>query len=141
MGLFSGIFGGNGNTNPIEAIGKAGDSLFTSDEERLALNNQLAEIKQKPQLMQALANVTAASHRNVFVAGGRPALLWVAALGLFLFFPVKMTVGTFIWAKLCLTQDALIAYPFSGDGLMELVGMLLGLGVMRTVEKIKGVAK
>lgn len=128
-------------SNPIEAIGKVGDSLFTSDEERLQLNNQLAEIKQKPQLMQALANVTSASHRSRFVAGGRPALLWVAALGLFLFFPVKMAVGTFIWAKLSLHQNALIDYPFSGDGLMELVGMLIGLGALRTVEKIKGVAK
>jgi len=127
--------------NPIDAIGKAGDSLFTSDEERLQLSNQLEEIKQKPQLMQALANVTAASHRNWFVAGGRPALLWVAALGLLFYFPVRYCFGTILWIKHSWNADVMLEFPFAGDNLMELVGMLLGLAAYRTIEKIKGVAK
>lgn len=134
--LLGGAVGG-----PIEAIGKAGDALFTSDEEKMALKNDLEEIKQKPYLMQALANVTSASHRSWFVAGGRPSLLWVAALGLFLFFPVKMAVGTYMWAKFSLSADVLQPYPFTSDGLMELVGMLLGLGILRTVEKARGLTK
>jgi hypothetical protein len=129
------------NSNPIEALGKAGDSLFTSDEERLILKNQLEEIKQKPQLMQALANVTAANHRNWFVAGGRPALLWVAAMGLFFYFPVRYAFGTLIWVKHSWSADKMLEFPFTGDGLMELVGMLLGLAAYRTVEKLKGVSK
>lgn len=127
--------------NPIEQLGKAGDALFTSDEERKKLDNDLAEIKQKPYLMQALANVTAANHRSPFVAGGRPALLWVAAMGLFVFFPIKFSVGTFIWAKACIAQDVILAYPFSGENIMELVGMLLGLATLRTYEKAKGLTK
>jgi hypothetical protein len=134
------IIGGN-ISGPIDAIGKAGDALFTSDEERKQLDNDLEEIKQKPHLMQALANVTSASHRSFFVAGGRPALLWVAAAGLFFFFPVKYAVATYLWAKACIAQDMLLVYPFTGDGLMELVGMLLGLGLMRTAEKLKGASK
>jgi len=136
MGWFD--FSGN---NPIDAIGKAGDSLFTSDEERLVLSNQLEEIKQKPQLMQALANVTAASHRNWFVAGGRPALLWVAAMGLFFYFPVRYAFGTLIWVRHSWNADKMLVFPFTGDGLMELVSMLLGLAAYRTIEKIKGAAK
>jgi len=136
MGWFD--FSGN---NPIDAIGKAGDSLFTSDEERLVLSNQLEEIKQKPQLMQALANVTAASHRNWFVAGGRPALLWVAAMGLFFYFPVRYAFGTLIWVRHSWNADKILEFPFTGDGLMELVSMLLGLAAYRTIEKIKGAAK
>ena len=136
MGWFD--FLGN---NPIDAIGKAGDSLFTSDEERLILSNQLEEIKQKPQLMQALANVTAASHRNWFVAGGRPALLWVAAMGLFFYFPVRYAFGTLIWVRHSWNADKILDFPFTGDGLMELVSMLLGLAAYRTIEKIKGAAK
>jgi hypothetical protein len=140
MSIFSKIFSSSA-AGPIEAIGKAGDSLFTSDEERKQLDNDLAEIKQKPMLMQALANVTSAGHRSWFVAGGRPSLLWVAAMGLFLYFPVKMAIGTYIWAKLSLQANELMTYPFSGDGLMELVGMLLGLATLRTVEKAKGLSK
>jgi hypothetical protein len=60
---------------------------------------------------------------------------------LFLFFPVKMAVGTYIWAKLSLAANVLQPYPFTGDGLMELVGMLLGLATLRTVEKAKGLTK
>lgn len=137
---FTSLFSGSA-TGPIEAIGNVGDKLFTSDEEREKLKLQTEELRQKPQLYQALANIVAAGHRSWFVAGGRPALLWVAAMGLFLFFPVKMAVGTYIWAKLCLQSNALIAYPFSGDGLLELVGMLLGLATLRTVEKAKGLTK
>jgi hypothetical protein len=139
MSIFKGLFGGS--TNPITAIGEAGDALFTSDEERAQLSNELAEIKQKPLLMQALANVTAANHRTVFVAGGRPALLWVAALGLFFFFPVKFAFGTLLWMRHSWGANEMLAFPFAGDGLMELVSMLLGLGVMRTVEKLAGKAK
>lgn len=140
MKWLTSIFAGS-KTNPIDAIGKAGDEWFTSDEERLQLANDLEEIKQKPMLMQALANVTAASHRSAFVAGGRPALLWVAALGLFFFYPVRFAVGTWIWARHCLMTDEIIPFPFVGDGLMELVGMLLGLATLRTVEKARGVAR
>ncbi len=127
--------------NPIEAIGKAADSLFTSDEERKKLDNDLAEIEQKPHLMQALANVTSANHRSRFVAGGRPALLWVAAMGLFVFFPVKFAIGTYIWAKACLAKNVILVFPFTGDNIMELVGMLLGLATLRTIEKAKGLSK
>jgi hypothetical protein len=137
---FSTLFSGSA-TSTIDAIGNVGDKLFTSDEERGQLALQTEELKQKPQLYQAITNLVSASHRNWFVAGGRPALLWVAAMGLFLFFPVKMAVGTYIWAKLSLAANVLQPYPFTGDGLMELVGMLLGLATLRTVEKAKGLTK
>ena len=140
MSWFSSLFSSSGG-NLVSQIGEAGDKLFTSDQERLQLKNDLEEIKQKPALMQAMANVTAASHRHWFVAGGRPSLLWVAALGLLIYFPVRFAVGTYIWAKLSLQADELQVYPFAGDNLMELVGMLLGLAAMRTVEKLKGATK
>lgn len=128
-------------TEPIKAIGEVGDRLFTSDEERKELDIQLEEVKSKPHLMQALANITAARHRNWFVAGGRPSIMWVVALGLFFFFPVKMAVGTYIWANLSLEAGMMLDYPFDAGGLIELVSMLLGLAGFRTFEKLKGVAK
>ncbi len=127
--------------NPIKEIGAAANELFTSDKERKQLDNDLAEIEQKPHLMQAIANVVAAKHRSIFVAGGRPALLWVAAMGLFFFFPVKYAVGTIIWAKHSWVTEKVVEFPFTGNGLMELVSMLLGLGLYRTIEKLTGKAK
>ena len=109
MGWFSKVFNGN----PIEAIGKAGDALFTSDEERQQLSNDLAEIKQKPLLMQALANTHAAQHRSTFLIN--PILQWIMP-----------EAGT---------------PELPTDVMMELTLALLGLASLRTVEKIKGVAK
>jgi len=123
MSWFSTILGGN----PIEAIGKAGDALFTSDEERAQLNNDLEEIKQKPLLMQALANTTAAQHRSVFVAGARPFLMWVFA---FVINPILQ----WLWPDAGTPELPL-------DVMMELTLGMLGLAGLRTVEKIKGVAK
>jgi hypothetical protein len=131
----------SGASSVIDSVGNAGDKLFTSDQDRLKFKNEFEEIKQKPMLMQAMANITAASSRHWFTSGGRPALLWVAGMGLFFFFPVRYAVGTYIWAKLSLQADVMLPYPFLGAGLMELVSMLLGLGVLRTIEKVKGVSK
>ena len=68
-----GIFGG-GIADPIEALGKTADSLFTSDEERLKAQRDIEELRQKPYVMQILTNITEAGHRSVFVAGWRPFL-------------------------------------------------------------------
>ena len=121
------------STNPIEAIGQAGDALFTSDQERLQLNNDLEEIKQKPMLMQALANVTAANHRTVFVAGARPFLMWVCGLG-FLFAFVINPILQWLSPEVGTPELPL-------DAMLELTLAMLGLASLRTVEKIKGVAK
>ncbi|GGI82093.1 hypothetical protein GCM10007978_19860 [Shewanella hanedai] len=129
MGWFSTILG----TNPIEAIGKAGDALFTSDEERQQLDNELTEIKQKPMLMQALANTMAAQHRSVFVAGARPFLMWVCGFG-FLFAFVINPILQWLWPEVGTPELPL-------DVMMELTLAMLGLAGLRTVEKIKGVAK
>ena len=130
MSWFSKIIGGS---NPIEAIGKAGDALFTSDEERQQLQNDLAEIKQKPLLMQALANVNAAQHRTIFVAGARPFLMWVCGLG-FLFAFVINPILQWLWPEVGTPELPL-------DVMLELTLAMLGLASLRTIEKIKGVAK
>ena len=122
-----------GSSNPIEVIGKAGDALFTSDEEREQLKNDLAEIKQKPLLMQALANTTAAQHRSTFVAGARPFLLWVCGFG-FLFAFVINPILQWLWPEVGTPELPL-------NVMMELTLAMLGLASLRTVEKIKGVAK
>ena len=122
-----------GSSNPIEVIGKAGDALFTSDEEREQLKNDLAEIKQKPLLMQALANTTAAQHRSTFVAGARPFLLWVCGFG-FLFAFVINPILQWLWPEVGTPELPL-------NVMMELTLAMLGLAGLRTVEKIKGVAK
>ena len=136
MGFFARLLGA-GAAAPIEAIGSAFDKLFTSDEEKLDKQALLARIAQRPQLLQAEINRIEAAHRSLFVAGWRPFIGWVCGLGFlwaFLGHPV------FEWVVAARGLD-LTAPAIATENMMELVLALLGLGGLRTVEKLQGRAK
>ena len=126
MGLLSKLFGTA--AEPIDAIGNAFDKIFTSDEEKAHAQAVLEKLRQQPFIVQAEINKVAASHKNWFVAGGRPALLWVAALGWLVEFVVnpifQMTTGQ--------------KFDMPVDQMVWLTGAVLGIyGTLRTVEKVK----
>lgn len=136
MGFFAKLFGA-GAAAPIEAIGSAFDKLFTSDEEKLDKQALLARIAQRPQLLQAEINRIEAGHRSLFVAGWRPFIGWVCGAGFlwaFLGHPV------FEWVVAARGLD-LTPPAIATENMMELVLALLGLGGLRTVEKLQGRAK
>lgn len=127
--------------DPIGSIvaGLAGglDELFTSDEERDAAKLKLQTLMQQPHILQAVANIEGAKHRSIFVAGWRPAIGWVAALGLgyqYLVLPFAGLINAYLKLPAELPD-------LESDQLMTLVLALLGLGGMRTFEKFKGVSK
>ena len=129
------------NLNPIggivDGLAKGLDELFTSEEEREAAKLKLATLMQQPHMLQAVANIEGAKHRSIFVAGWRPCIGWVAALGLgyqFLILPFAGLINAY--AKLPVELPSLAA-----EQLMTLVLSLLGLGGMRTFEKYKGTSK
>ncbi len=129
------------NLNPIggivDGLAKGLDELFTSEEEREAAKLKLATLMQQPHMLQAVANIEGAKHRSVFVAGWRPAIGWVAALGLgyqFLVLPFAGLINAYLKLPAELPQ-------LQAEQLMTLVLSLLGLGGMRTFEKYKGAAK
>ncbi|WMM95246.1 hypothetical protein CRP114_gp47 [Roseobacter phage CRP-114] len=129
------------NLNPlggiVDGLAKGLDELFTSEEEREAAKLKLATLMQQPHMLQAVANIEGAKHRSVFVAGWRPAIGWVAALGLgyqFLVLPFAGLINAYLKLPAELPQ-------LQAEQLMTLVLSLLGLGGMRTFEKYKGAAK
>jgi len=112
------------------------DDLFTSDDERAKATLKVQEVLQKPHILQAMANIEEAKHRSVFVAGWRPAIGWVCAIGLgyqFLILPFAGLINAYaiLPAELPSIQSA---------ELTTLVFSLLGLGGLRTYEKSKGLA-
>lgn len=128
MGIFAKLFGG-GVAEPVEAVGNALDRLFTSDDERAAANAVMEKIRQQPHILQAEIGKLEAQHRSVFVAGWRPAIGWVCAAGLafpFLINPVLQ------WAS------GSPGPVMPTDALTTLIFALLGLGGLRTVEKLGG---
>ena len=81
MGFFSKL-AGSSIAEPIDAVGNVLDKLFTSDEEKLDKQILIERLRQQPVLAQVELNKVEAAHRTVFVAGWRPAIGWVCALGL-----------------------------------------------------------
>jgi len=117
---------------PIDALGNVFDKLFTSDDERLQAKIVLDRMRQEPHLLQAEINKIEASHRSWFVAGWRPALGWVCAVGLVFPFIINPFIQWF---------TGLPGPELPTDALMTLVVSLLGLGGLRTVEKFGGFTK
>jgi hypothetical protein len=86
---------------------------------------------------QAAVNQVEAASSSVFVSGARPFIMWVCGVGLAMQFLVSpmLTWGAALFGK------TVVLPPLDMGTLLTLLLGLLGLGGMRTVEKIKGVAK
>lgn len=124
-------------TDAVSALGNVFDQLFTSDEERAQANIVLTKIAQQPHLLQAEINKVEAAHRSIFVAGWRPFIGWICGLGVLWAF-----LGHPLFEWMVALKGLDIAAPrINTDHLLELVLALLGLGALRTAEKLTGRAK
>ena len=143
MGFLSKVLGGTA-AEPIKAIGGALDELFTSEDERLTRQEAMMRLEQRPHLAMAAITKAEAQHRSVWVAGWRPGIGWVAALALFFFYVPQYMTASYVWVMTVAAAGftaPLPAYPVGANGLIELVLALLGLGALRTTEKITGRTK
>ncbi len=131
LGFLTGLFSKSA-ASPIDAIGNVFDKLFTSDDERAQANIVLEKLRQHPAELQAEITKVEASHRSMFVAGGRPFIIWVCGIGLLFTFLVN---PIFQW----LTGELGPNLPM--DHMIDLVYALLGLGSLRTIEKFGGKTK
>jgi len=102
------------------------------DKFKAAFQTVMARMAQEPGLAQVEINKIGAAHRSLFIAGWRPAVGYICALGLAFVFLVNPIVQ---W----LTGDPGPAMPT--DIMLELVIGMLGLSGLRTVEKLTGRAK
>jgi hypothetical protein len=87
---------------------------------------------------QMAVNKAEAEHRSLFVAGWRPALGWAGALTLgWAYF------GQYVasWLLVVAGRSDIALPVIPTDDMLELVLALLGIGGMRTFEKIRGVAR
>lgn len=82
-----------------------------------------------------------ATHPSLFVAGARPAVMWVCAFTLAAYYGVGSLVGIGLWAYACVASGQL--QPRPDMGLADVFGLvlpMLGIGALRTTEKLRGVA-
>ena len=80
---------------------------------------------------QSETNTAEAQNPNLFVSGWRPAIGWIGAAGLAYQYVVRPFAYGAGWHDL----------PALDSTLMELVFAMLGMGGLRTYEKIQGVAR
>lgn len=86
---------------------------------------------------QTDVNAVEAQHENIFVAGWRPALGWTCAFA----FAFIYVIGPMITWLTTLMGNPVPLPSFNVDALMGLTLGMLGLGGLRTYEKVKGVAR
>jgi len=73
---------------------------------------------------------------NIFKSGWRPGIGWICGIAFSLHFVIFPILNWF----LILFHQAPITIPFDMNTLLTVLGGLLGIGGLRTIEKIKGVA-
>tara|TARA_R110000824_G_scaffold175624_3_gene354304 strand:- start:366 stop:767 length:402 start_codon:yes stop_codon:yes gene_type:complete len=133
LSLLSKILGtASGALEPIQAVGNIAENIFGSKDRKLTHTEFMAELAQQPQVAQVELNKVEAGHRSIFIAGWRPAVGWVCAIGLCFPFLINPCLQ---W----ITGEPGPQLPV--DNLNELVFGLLGLGAMRSFEKFTGKAK
>ena len=97
----------------------------------------LLKVSADQAMAQADINKSEAASSSIFVAGWRPAIGWVCAIGF---------AWTFVGLPLAIWTMAVtgtqVELPVIDSGsLMELTLGMLGLGALRTFEKVKGIKK
>jgi len=121
----------------VGVAGKVLDKFVEDKDLKTKLNAELQSQLIQLDLAQAQANIEQAKHASIFVAGARPAIMWVCCFALawqFILAPMAS------WG-LAIFNPALILPVLETEGLIGLIMALLGLGGMRTVEKWQGVAR
>lgn len=89
-------------------------------------------------LKQLDINIEEAKHSNLFVAGWRPAIGWCCGIIFayhYLLYPIIITFSALNGI------DPKTLPVFDTSSVIPVLGGLLGLGGLRTYEKIKGVAR
>jgi|TARA_R110002153_G_scaffold87801_1_gene216743 hypothetical protein len=108
-----------------------------ADKAKQAIEAELIKNATQLNLAQAETNKIEASHRSVFVAGWRPCLGWVAALG----FAWMFVIAPLLQWVMLVSGNELPLPQFQTDVLLELTFAMLGLAGLRTYEKTKGISK
>jgi hypothetical protein len=126
-----------GIDDAIAAGLKVLDKFVPDPEAKVKAENELRSSLQAWDKAQSDVNAVEAANANVFVSGWRPFIGWTCGLALAYQYVLAPLV---MWITLTMGVH-LAAPPKLDDMLWQLVFAMLGMGGLRTFEKIKGVAR
>lgn len=123
----------------VKTAASALDELITSDEERGAIEIKKLELELKPLLAEMDERIAQANHPSLFVAGGRPFVIWATGVGVA--FNV-MGVGLLNWIGVMWGGPEFVAIErLDWTELGVLAGLAGGSSFVRHLDKAKGVAR
>ncbi len=110
----------------------------------LEQNGDLAQLNAHVQLMlgQLEVNKAEAKHKSIFVAGWRPGVGWVGAIGLayqFILYPLLIWLWAILQVKGIVPDGLEAPRIFNTEGLWVLISAMLGVGGMRSFDKSRKV--
>ncbi|NDC25305.1 MAG: hypothetical protein EBZ49_14420 [Proteobacteria bacterium] len=124
------------------------ERIFPDPKDRLEAQTKLEQMRQTGELAQLAAgtdlakgqleiNKIEASNANLFVSGARPFIMWVCGIA----FAYTLILQPFMIFACAVYGKVIPPLPNIDTNLLGwALGGILGLGTMRTTEKIKGVA-
>ena len=126
-------------TAGLDVLGKILDRVLPNKVEADKAKAELLSMQVQGELNQLMGqleiNKEEAKNPNWFVSGWRPAAGWVSVLGLTYEFIMQPLLS---WASIIVHIP--VPPAIDVDTLMVLLGSLLGIGGLRTIDKVKGVA-
>jgi len=125
---------------PLFELGKGIiDRLFPDPAKKAEAELELLKMSQAGDLQVILAqlaiNSKEAESASVFVAGWRPFVGWTCGVGL-----AYATIGVNLLSWLSTARGWPLPPVVDTDTLLYVLGAMLGIGGLRTLEKVKGVA-
>ncbi len=137
LGAIGALLGGAGGAAGMvgklaEAVFPIVDRLIPDPEKKQRMMTELLETLSKFDLGQLDVNRQEAQHQSVFVAGWRPFIGWVLGVGVAYSFLLAPVVGGIvsIWRPG-------FAMPVVDDHLWELIFAMLGMGALRSFDKLR----
>lgn len=128
--------------NLIGPVANLLDQFIEDKDQKARLSHEIATMAQRHAQEQILSqlevNKAEATHRSLWVAGWRPFVGWTCGAALawhFILLPVTLFVVSFVGAKIPQLP------AFDMESLMTVLLGMLGLGGLRSFEKVKGLTK
>ena len=121
----------------IGVAGKVLDKFVEDKDLKTKLDAELRSQLINLDTLQAQTNMEQAKHASIFVAGARPAIMWICAFALAWQY-ILAPMGA--WA-LAVWYPVVTLPELGTEELTGLIMALLGLGAARSYEKSKGVAR
>ena len=122
----------------IDPISNIVDKFVADKDLKIKLQHELNQELHKANMAQIEVNKIEATHRTIFVAGWRPFLGWCLSFAMawhYVLAPFILFIASFFGYQLPQLPE------FDMTSLMTVLMGMLGLGSLRTYEKVKGITK